>query len=142
MKSLFRYLGTAWRFISGKNCASCPHSAPFSLNLALKANLKSQTGNDASSERPRSFHHHFPIKSNTWGDCQVKLSPHKKIFPLSENGLLLSKQIRRHCLVLVQTRLQLGFPRQWDTGLTWSFVGTIRGTGIAEPESKRNPEII
>lgn len=50
--------------------------------------------------------------------------------------------MRRHCLVLVQPRLQLGFLLLWDAGFIWSFLGTLRSIGIAEPESKRNPEII
>lgn len=64
----------------GKTVPPIPTQAPFSLNLALKANLKSQTGNDRSSKRPRSFHHHLSIKSNTWADCQAKLPPPKKCF--------------------------------------------------------------
>lgn len=73
--TLFRYLRTAWRFISGKNLCLLPPLNHLLLEASLKANLKCQTGNDVSLERPRSFHHHFPIKSNTWADCQVKLSP-------------------------------------------------------------------
>lgn len=113
-------------------CPAAPYSAPFSLNLALQA-IKSPTGNGISSKRPRGFHYHYSSNQifgqTAWWNRHSLPLQKNQLFLLSENGLLLSKQIGRHCLVSVQCRLQPGSLLQWDAGFIWSFLGIIRGVG-------------
>lgn len=86
----------------------------------------------------KSFHQHLSVKSNTWADCQVKLTQKKKIVSSFGEWIAFVKTEGKALPTLVKYRLWLGSLLKGDARIIWSFLSIIRSVGITESESKRN----